>query len=67
MVLVVVQIRSRDKISKPWLGIQVPGTTTIQSLYNDFAAELLDATSQIPNEYNSTKISATLGMLNGKY
>ena len=53
MVLVLAQIRSRAKILKPWLGIQVSNSKTIQELYNDFAAGALDSTSEIPNDYNS--------------
>ena len=56
------RIRSGAKILKPWLGIQVPATTTVQQLYIDFARGTLESSShQIPDEYNSAKIWATMG------
>ena len=61
MVLVLAQIRSRAKILKPWLGIQVSNSKTIQELYNDFAAGALDSTSEIPNDYNSAQVSPSMG------
>lgn len=61
MVLVLVRIRSGTKTLKPWLGIQVPKEKNIQELYNDFAAGALDSSSQIPTEYNSTRIKPAIG------
>ena len=61
MVLVVLHIRDRAKILKPWYAFGVPETATLTDGYVEFSSGLLDSSSPLPEEYRTTSVKATIG------
>jgi hypothetical protein len=42
MPFVVVQIRAGTQVLKPWIGVRVPDNSSLNDVYNDLVAGILD-------------------------
>ena len=61
MVLVIVQIRSRIKILKPWYGCVVFDHSTLADLFQAYSTGELDKSTGIQQEYLNTSFTCCIG------
>ena len=58
MVLLVLRVRDG---AKPWYACNVPETVTVDDVFGELSAGLLDNSRPLPEEYRTTSVEAVIG------